>query len=424
MRDGRLASEATAPTAAGQSRPAVAKSRQLILTILLMIPLCLVFGSASLYGIGIEYRSAPALWLTGIGYALAIVGILWELFHPELGITLVAVGLLLVISSGGSTDYLAYFAVCHQSWFISAYSRRRKFWVSLLLIGSLLYIFMAAMPQSWQFLPWQNTGNSEVVGVNGSKDLTGFLMAMGGASLLAVLSIALFWQFGKNVRKKNETMENLRAKAELATVTERNRIAREMHDIVAHSLTVVIAQADGGRYAGRQDPAKAIEALDTIAERSREALAQMRGLLSVLRDDSLDRQVTTNPGAAGIADLCSDATRSGLKITLKQQGLASEIDGNEARGLTVYRIVQEALTNVLKHAGKVETTVNIQWGADAVTIAVDNAPGEHHLVDSDGRGQGLVGIKERVGVHNGTVTWGESKKYSGGWNLTATIPYR
>ena len=103
-------------------------------------------------------------------------------------------------------------------------------------------------------------------------------------------------------------MANLAARAELATVSERNRIAREMHDIVAHSLTVVIAQADGGRYAGRKDPAKAMEALETISARGREALTQMRGLLSVLHEGD-DRTTTSTPGVSALKDLIADANR-------------------------------------------------------------------------------------------------------------------
>src|SRR5699024_10994039 len=223
---------------------------------------------------------------------------------------------------------------------------------------------------------------------------------IGLASLLALVSIALCWQFGKQAYARREEVANLAARAELATVSERNRIAREMHDIVAHSLTVVIAQADGGRYAGRKDPEKAIEALETISARGREALTQMRSLLSVLHTED-NRDVTATPGISGIQDLISDANRSGAHGTLAVEGEEAPLD--EAKGLTVYRVVRESLTHVIKHAGPVEVRVRLLWEGERLTVMAANAPGAEQLT---GSGRGLTGIKERVRIHGGKASWG------------------
>ncbi|WP_298076135.1 sensor histidine kinase, partial [uncultured Corynebacterium sp.] len=233
------------------------------------------------------------------------------------------------------------------------------------------------------------------------------------------VTVALMWLTGRYSLRRDQAVEALAARAELATVSERNRIARELHDIVAHSLTVVIAQADGGRYAGRKDPDKAIEALDTIAARGRSALTQMRELLSVLHDDAPSpRSTTVTPGVAGVPDLVADAKRNGVEVQLHVTGEPRQLD--EVRDLSVYRIVQESLTNVLKHAGSVPAQVRLEWEPARVTISVDNAPGDEQI---EGSGRGLTGIRQRVAIHGGEAKWGASAVYPGGWNVTATVPF-
>ena len=209
----------------------------------------------------------------------------------------------------------------------------------------------------------------------------------------------------------------------LAAVAERNRIAREMHDIVAHSLTAVSAQADGGRYAGKKRPELAIEALDTISATGREALAQMRQLLSVLREDET-RDTGSAPGIDGVPGLVEDARRSGLDISLDIRGDARDVPAT--LGLTVYRTVQESLTNVLKHAGKVRTQVVLDWTVPgSLLVSVDNAPGQG-LVDATSAaggagGQGLIGLKERARVHAGSASWGASEVFPGGWRVAVKL---
>ena len=213
-------------------------------------------------------------------------------------------------------------------------------------------------------------------------------------------------------------MENLATRVELAAAAERTRIAREMHDIVAHSLTAVIAQADGGRYAGRKDPQKAIEALDTISSTGRDALTQMRQLLSVLRDDSGTpaRGTDTPPGLAGVPALVQDAERAGLRVDYRVLGNPVEVD--VAVGLSVFRTVQESLTNTLKHAGpdarsRVALTTS---GTDLLIEVVDEDPSGSSAARADGAdqtpgpsarpGSGIEGMRERVSLYGGTVDAG------------------
>lgn len=368
-----------------------------------------VFGFIGL-GISLDFSSteplvswAPYLYYSGL--ALTYVGLLVQRWKVTGGLLITAVGLALIGGSAVFAYALTYLVVCYEAWYIVAFTRRKtKMWLAALLAGSFVSI-------AWMVAMEHQLGVIE-------PDYKEIARILAMVALLICVSVALAGMIGRQTARQNERMEMLAARAELATVSERNRIAREMHDIVAHSLTVVIAQADGGRYAGRKDPDKAIEALDTIAARGRDALSQMRSLLSVLNDGSAeDRDVTVAPGVAGVPDLIYDAKRSGLTVDYKMEGTPQQLD--EVRDLTVYRVVQESLTNVMKHAGAVETKVRLLWEKNALRITVDNAPGEETL---EGSGRGLTGIAERVRVHGGSATWGPSLLYPGGWNVTAELP--
>ena len=338
------------------------------------------------------------------GLAVTFVALLLQRWKVVLGLGVASVGLCLLGLSTVPIHPLTYVIVCFESWYIAAYARTRtRAWLAWLWVGSLAAV-------AWSYVEVNLGGEVK------QAPQFGFLAVV--LLLLISVSIGLCAMLGRNTAKRNDAMETLAARAELATVSERNRIAREMHDIVAHSLTVVIAQADGGRYAGRKDPAKAIEALETISDRGRDALVQMRSLLSVLHDGSQeDRETTVTPGVSGIPDLISDAKRSGLTVNYEVSG--DPVALGEVQDLTVYRIVQESLTNVMKHAGQVRVVLRLEWEKDKLSIVVDNQKGESEI---EGSGRGLTGIAERARVHGGSATWGPSKLFVGGWNVTAVMP--
>lgn len=206
--------------------------------------------------------------------------------------------------------------------------------------------------------------------------------------------------------------------AQIATAAERARIAREMHDVVAHSLSVMVVQADGALYASRRRPEQAVETLRTISATGRSSLAEMRKLLGLLRDDAADAALAPVPGAGDLADLVAQLRGSGLPVDLDVTGDLSLLD--VATGLTTYRIVQEALTNTLKHAGPdVSASVGVHVTTDTVRIRVDDDGRGSSAVD-DGRGHGIVGIRERIAVHEGEVTAGP--RPGGGFRVTAVVP--
>ncbi|WP_062389827.1 sensor histidine kinase [Demequina iriomotensis] len=204
----------------------------------------------------------------------------------------------------------------------------------------------------------------------------------------------------------------------LAASNERARIAREMHDVVAHTLSVVVAQADGGRFAGRADPAAALGSLDTIADVSRSALAEMRALLGILRDGDGDADMGPQPSLSDIPELVAQMREGGLVVSYVTTGTPRPLP--IGAGLAAYRIVQEALTNVLKHAGPhVTAFVQLRWEEDALAVAVSD-DGRGAAARGDGAGLGIAGMAERATVFGGTLTAGP--RAGGGFLVRARLP--
>lgn len=204
----------------------------------------------------------------------------------------------------------------------------------------------------------------------------------------------------------------------LAVLEERTRIARDLHDILAHSLAVVIAQADGGRYAARTEPRRAIEALAAIGDQGRTALAETRRAIGVLREDpSALPDPAPAPGVADLSTLADDLRAAGLPVDLTIGLSGPPLD--VGLGLLVFRIVQEGLTNVVKHAGT---------GARAEVSVRIEGPLLHIDVTDDGRaggtgtrpGFGLIGMRERVGAYGGSVEL--RTRAHGGHRLAVIVP--
>ncbi|MFC0109652.1 sensor histidine kinase [Kibdelosporangium aridum] len=220
------------------------------------------------------------------------------------------------------------------------------------------------------------------------------------------LIVLTVYGFGLRVREREEAAL-MAARAEAAE--ERSEIAREVHDIVAHSLSLIAVQAEGGRSLVSRRPDRAAEILDVIADESRKALNEIREMVSVLRRGGL---LEDQRGSAGIRELVE---RIGDRATLTVTG---EI--NPALGFTTYRVIQEALTNFLRHAGP-KATVDVKVAVDAEKAEItvrDNGNGT--AAATDGRGHGLTTMHERVQAHGGTMTAGPQR--DGGYQVHAVIP--
>jgi signal transduction histidine kinase len=245
-----------------------------------------------------------------------------------------------------------------------------------------------------------------------------------GLSALAVAAGV----FGTSVRHRRALLASLEDRAArlelerdqqglLAAAAERARIAREMHDIVAHNLTVMIALADGAVFAADRAPEKATTAMQTVSETGRQALSEMRRLLGVLREDDGGSALVPQPGVPQIDQLVEQVRAAGLPVTLEVAGDGRTLPAGAQ--LTVFRLVQEALTNCLKHAGASAVAgVRLRYAADAVDVEVtDNGPSRTHAAEPGGRG--LDGMRERAAVYAGTVEAGP--RLGGGWRVHARL---
>lgn len=292
-----------------------------------------------------------------------------------------------------------------------------------------------------------------------------FISLMFGVLCGSIFTV--FWFLGDSRRMRELRSEEFKERARrleyeqeqerrLAAQDERTRIAREMHDIVAHSLSSIISQADGARYAAasartaraqqtqqaeraeqsgqaqqQSTPDIAEQTLELIADTARDSLTQMRSLLGLLRTDEATAYAPV-PTLNDVPALVEQSRRAGLPVTftgITGTGFTSTMARTLPQGaeLAAYRTVQEALTNALKHSPGAATTVTIHWGEDGLQLRVQNDPvssaaAQHVARPVPGSGNGLRGMSERIALYHGTLTYGLQP--DGGWLVEAALPYR
>jgi signal transduction histidine kinase len=207
--------------------------------------------------------------------------------------------------------------------------------------------------------------------------------------------------------------------ARLAVTSERTRLARELHDIVAHSLTVVVTLAEAATATGATDPPAAREAMGQVATTGRAALAEMRRLLGVLRtgDDPDPAALAPAPGLDGLDGVVAAARAAGLPVRLTVGGRPRPLTA--AMDATAYRIVQESLTNVLKHAVEPSAVeVVVRWGEESLVLQVSDDG--RSAAGDDEPGHGLIGMRERLALFGGELSAGPA--VAGGWRVRAELP--
>jgi signal transduction histidine kinase len=242
------------------------------------------------------------------------------------------------------------------------------------------------------------------------------------SSIVILLANIISAGIGASVRRSRTHEAELRQWAvrnsQLASVAERNRIAREMHDVVAHSLTVMVALSDGAAVVVKRDPEKAGEVLGQLSQTGRTALADMRRVLGVLREDSGANRAP-QPDHADMGALIEGFRQAGLPLVFTQSG--PPVPDDPALALTVYRIVQESLTNVLRYGtavSRVQVSVVNELSEGKLTVLVSD-DGHGTMDESIGTGSGIVGMRERAGIFAGTVDAGPTPR--GGWTVEAIL---
>jgi signal transduction histidine kinase len=202
-----------------------------------------------------------------------------------------------------------------------------------------------------------------------------------------------------------------------SVVEERARIARELHDVVAHHMSMITVQAETARFRHKDLPEPAIAEFTEIARVARTSLSELRGLLSALRDDGADPNRTPQPTLADLPALVDRIKAAGTPVTLTLA--ANTHDLPQVMQLAVYRIVQEGLSNVVRHAGNARTWVDITQTENTLEIEVTNERPNSPQQPSDGRGNGLVGLRERTTLLGGTF---QVDQPEGGWRVRAVLP--
>ncbi|GAB2737099.1 sensor histidine kinase [Streptomyces bullii] len=258
-------------------------------------------------------------------------------------------------------------------------------------------------------------------------------------TVLQTVPFALAWVLGDSIRTRRAYFAQLEeraarlekereAQAKVAVAAERARIARELHDVVAHNVSVMVVQADGAAYVLDSSPDQAKKALETISSTGRQALAEMRRLLGVLRTGEHQEagEYVPQPDVQQIEELVEQCRGSGLPVDFRVEGTPRPLPSGVE--LTAYRIVQEALTNTRKHGGpNAGASVRLVYFDDGLGLLVedDGKGAPHELYEEggfDGQGHGLIGMRERVGMVGGTLDAGP--RPGGGFRISALLPLK
>jgi signal transduction histidine kinase len=265
-----------------------------------------------------------------------------------------------------------------------------------------------------------STAGAALLTVTGGQHYTGGTLAV--QLLFGLLVLGATWAAGTAVRERRESLRRTIVQAaEQAKVEERMRIARDIHDVVTHSVGLIAIKAGVANHVIATHPEEAREALTVIEDISRRALRDMRATLKVLRREHVDQQQDLQPvpGLSDLPSLVRTAEAAGVSVDLRSDCAEEPPDGV---ALTAFRIVQEALTNVVKHAAPTRCLVSVTAQDGVLTIGVtDDGPGPGHRPTVPGGDMGLVGMRERAVAHGGTLTAGP--RPGAGFRILATLPY-
>ncbi|MFJ8887955.1 sensor histidine kinase [Streptomyces sp. NPDC102402] len=255
------------------------------------------------------------------------------------------------------------------------------------------------------------------------RQLVSYLWGFAFVALLALV-VRTRREYTEALVERAHRLERERdQQAQLAAAAERTRIAREMHDIIGHNLSVITGLADGGAYAAARNPERAGQALEAIGTTSRQALAELRRVLGVLRDPVPAAELSPQPSLTDLDALLKGVREAGLPVRLTVQGEPPSHSASPGRQLAVYRVVQESLTNTLKHAGPDATAeVTLTYTPTGLEVRTTDTGGRRSAPadEASGTGRGINGMRERASLYDGTLEAGPLP--AGGWQTRLGLP--
>jgi signal transduction histidine kinase len=352
-----------------------------------------------------EPNTAPPLWLTLLLAAVTALPLAVRRLWPVAVFTMVGAGAVATVVGAGAVATMAIgpaygsFAAAAYALYPVALTVRTHSWVPTTAIGVVSVLGLLVL----------SLGGP----VGGSAELITTVT-------LGAMMLGASWTLGRAIRDRRAfAARSARRLAEQRVAEERLHIARELHDVVAHSMSLIAVKASVANHVAKKRPEEAFDALAVIEDTSKSALTEMRRILGMLRDDGDEADLAPAPGLGDLPELVERAALAGVRVSIRSvepQRLPTGV------GLSAYRIVQEAITNVVKHAAPADCEVDITDDDATVRITVsDNGPGTRVLPSAPG-GHGLVGMAERVAMYHGRFSAGPGE--SGGFTVTASLPYR
>ncbi|WP_165781063.1 sensor histidine kinase [Streptosporangium minutum] len=390
-------------------------SADAILAVLLVLPL----GLVSLGLLRASDSPLSSRLLAGLGLLVLHACVVPRRLRPLAAYGLAAAAMLLLVAlpplnDPGGAYYPAVLLPSTLVFGLLLYtaSGRLDLLPSLVCLAVALTGVVLVLARLWNPASWG--------GSSGSYELAAWRI---GLSVGLIAAAVCLWSLGRLSRMRGLFLSQLRAKAERAEAdrarerkeaarAERDRISREMHDVVSHSLAVMVSQAEGGRLSDPDSPGAGVFA--TIAGVGREALRDMRGLLGVLRADG---GTAPQPGLDDLSDLLDHVRDAGVRVAVQEVGDSRPL--RPAVDLTAFRVIQEGLTNVIKHAGATAAAdMTLTWRPDGLHITITN-DGDGPLAEE--AGVGLTGMRERLSMVGGVLEAG--RRPGAGFELSATVPY-
>jgi signal transduction histidine kinase len=358
--------------------------------------------------------SIPVIWAVVLTL-LIVLPLLFRRFYPLPVLGLITIGIMIYRYFNIPESSFTFYALLLAYFGAGAYGKRNyRDWVraaaGLVVIGMLAYsVFFV------------ETGSSAPART---------ILYQISVVLLNIFLLAAAWWIGEIFRSLREREIQLQERtvqlekerdenAHRAVLDERVRIARELHDVVAHHVSVMGIQAGAARRVLKQQPEKANDMLSQIESSSRQAVGELQRLLGFLRQQNQVDDIAPQPGLKQIDGLLEQIRAAGLPVDLKIEG--SVIPLSAGIDLAIYRIIQEALTNTLKHAGPATATVRVQYEENNIAVEIEDnghstAPGP----ENENKGRGLIGMRERVSLHGGEFRAGRLPQ--GGFLVRATLP--